>query len=672
MSPLSRRLQSVHAVQPLAVTGNTLAQDSFDRADGSMGTADVGGAWSTYGSPVSWGVTNNMVALSGGVNESAVATLPVSMTEGTVFVDMYLSPGSANTGVCLLASADGSTYLNVQLNESSQYDRIAVSKRKSGTSWLAENSAAGLALDTGYSLAAVVTANDVKVYVDGVNRVNYTFTAQDKLDLTGSYVGLRSWFGPSDDDGGSRWDRFLVTDATSVPQARVPALPRNLTATNAGSGQATVTWQRPGNGGSALTGYVLTSSVGNSYTITDATATSFLATGLTNTGQTFTLKAVNAIGQSASTTSNSVTPSAASVPGAPTNVTASPGDTWASVSWTAPVSDGGSAITSYVVTSSPGNVQGTFNSSLRTGVINGLTNGTAYTFTVKATNAIGSSVSSAPSNSTTPVASGGTASGTKPTAATTGVPAGTTLTTWTGSNTISTSNIVIQDTLFTGQGSIKFTGANVTIQRCRNASGGFIYQGPGPFTIEDSETNGASIGIDAYYRDITTVRITRVHRVSGGSDGIYISNSSVNPYKVYDVVVQDCLMEGFDFTNNPTAHGDGIQIRGIEGLQILNTVFDMGPWQVIPYNGTNYNPKNSAIYMENVNGGCHNILIDTVWLNGGGYTFYVNPNITGNTARHIRMGRDYGYGPINSAAIGVWTMSDNLWEDNNQPIPGMN
>ncbi|WP_460712665.1 hypothetical protein, partial [Nocardioides dilutus] len=41
------------------------------------------------------------------------------------------------------------------------------------------------------------------------------------------------------------------------------------------------------------------------------------------------------------------------VPGAPTGVTATAGDAQAMVSWTAPSSDGGSALTGYTVTSSP-------------------------------------------------------------------------------------------------------------------------------------------------------------------------------------------------------------------------------------------------------------------------------------------------------------------------------
>ena len=87
-------------------------------------------------------------------------------------------------------------------------------------------------------------------------------------------------------------------------------------------------------------------------------------------------------------------------PNAPTNVTASAGNTQAIIIWTASTNNGGSAITSYTVTSSPGGLTATTaNGSTTTATVSGLTNGTAYTFTVLATNVAGSSAASSASNS---------------------------------------------------------------------------------------------------------------------------------------------------------------------------------------------------------------------------------------------------------------------------------
>jgi uncharacterized protein (TIGR02145 family) len=142
----------------------------------------------------------------------------------------------------------------------------------------------------------------------------------------------------------------------------------------------------------------VTSNPGN-FTHTGTTSP-ITVTGLTNgTAYTFTVVATNLNGNGpASAASNSVIPAA--VPGAPTIGIATEGNAQASVAFTAPLNDGGSAITGYTVTSTPGNFTGTGLTSPIT--VTGLTNGTAYTFTVIATNGEGDSPASAASNQVRP------------------------------------------------------------------------------------------------------------------------------------------------------------------------------------------------------------------------------------------------------------------------------
>jgi hypothetical protein len=102
---------------------------------------------------------------------------------------------------------------------------------------------------------------------------------------------------------------------------------------------------------------------------------------------------------------------AGTAPAAPTNILATPGDTTATVSWTAP-NDGNSALTGYTVTAQPGGatitVPRTNNNNTdpaTSATFTGLTPGTAYTFTVTATNVYGASPST---TSTTPMIATGT------------------------------------------------------------------------------------------------------------------------------------------------------------------------------------------------------------------------------------------------------------------------
>jgi Zn-dependent metalloprotease len=91
---------------------------------------------------------------------------------------------------------------------------------------------------------------------------------------------------------------------------------------------------------------------------------------------------------------------APTVPGAPTGVTGMPGNGQVTVSWTPPSNDGGSLITGYEVTGSP---TGSCSTSGATScIVTGLTNGTPYTFTVRATNGVGQGPPSAASGAVIP------------------------------------------------------------------------------------------------------------------------------------------------------------------------------------------------------------------------------------------------------------------------------
>jgi hypothetical protein len=203
----------------------------------------------------------------------------------------------------------------------------------------------------------------------------------------------------------SNEDRLiLIANAGTI---ELPGAPTNVTGV-LGNAQVTVSWSASSFIQFPVTSYVVTSSPGG-FTATTS-GTSAIVTGLTNgTGYTFTVVAINDIGQSpTSAASASVTPVAPlTVPGAPTGVVGVvTGSGTVTITWVAPTSTGGTPITGYSVTPSPTPGTSPISASLLdfTYTFSNLTNGTPYTFTVFATNTQGNSASSTPSSAVTPVA----------------------------------------------------------------------------------------------------------------------------------------------------------------------------------------------------------------------------------------------------------------------------
>ncbi|NDG26016.1 MAG: fibronectin type III domain-containing protein, partial [Proteobacteria bacterium] len=186
--------------------------------------------------------------------------------------------------------------------------------------------------------------------------------------------------------------------SASVTPYTVPGAPTGVSGTS-GNTQVILSWNAPAsNGGALITDYAIHYSTNGTtwipFTDGESTNTTTVVTGLANgTEYTFKVAAINAAGTgSFSSPSLGVTP--ITTPSAPTLVTGTAGDEQVALSWTAPESNGGSAITGYKIEYqlASGGAWTVFSDNTSTATtltVTGLTNNTAYVFRVAAKNLAG-------------------------------------------------------------------------------------------------------------------------------------------------------------------------------------------------------------------------------------------------------------------------------------------
>ena len=175
---------------------------------------------------------------------------------------------------------------------------------------------------------------------------------------------------------------------TAVPGApAAPGVPQNFFAI-AGNEQVTLSWTAPASSGaSAIERYEVSVNSGAWTTAASPCTITELSNGIE---YTFKVRAVNANGNGPeamvkATPSAAAETDVASEPGIPLGFFASVGNGQITLSWTAPANNGGSAIIKYEVSVD----SGTWAAAVSPHKITGLTNGTEYTFRVRAVNTIG-------------------------------------------------------------------------------------------------------------------------------------------------------------------------------------------------------------------------------------------------------------------------------------------
>ena len=173
--------------------------------------------------------------------------------------------------------------------------------------------------------------------------------------------------------------------------ADVPGVPQNLRATST-DGIVFLGWDPPAsNGGAPITGHQVRYVAGSA--VPDDTAWQesghqFNAFGLTNgTEYAFEVRAMNRIGGGPAAT---ITATPGTRPGAPQNPAATPGDGQITVSWETPESDGGAPIIRYEYAQLRGGILEWISVGTDLSVtVGNLTNGTRYSFHIRAVNAVG-------------------------------------------------------------------------------------------------------------------------------------------------------------------------------------------------------------------------------------------------------------------------------------------
>ncbi|MBB1270818.1 S-layer family protein, partial [Shewanella sp. SR44-3] len=330
------------------------------------------------------GVTATIVSVSASSGSSVNVTVSGITGNGTIKLNLNastnISDAAGNAGPAAYTS--GSTH-TVAIPTAPDAPTIGVATAGIGQASVAFSAPAsnGGAAITGYT----VISNP-----DGISAGGNGFTTSP-ITVTGLTNGTAYTFTVT------ATNAIGTSSASGVSNSVIPKVNQTITFVNPGAQNFGTSPTLTATSDSSLT-VSFSSSTPAVCTITSSGTLTFVSTGscTIDTDQSGDIATNAATTVTQSFTVNPV------VPGAPTIGAATAGDGQASVSFTAPTNTGGAAITAYTVTSSPGGFTASGAGSPLT--VTGLTNGTAYTFSVTATNSSGISTASSASNSTTPKA----------------------------------------------------------------------------------------------------------------------------------------------------------------------------------------------------------------------------------------------------------------------------
>ncbi|WP_339833380.1 S-layer homology domain-containing protein [Paenibacillus sp. FSL R7-0272] len=368
--------------------GGTLSYQWYSNSVNSTigGNAIAGATSTTYAAPTtSTGTTYYYVVVTN-TNNGVSGTKTATATSNIATVNVNIAPTHTIAPIAdqTLAALTQGYALGTQ-------ETKTIDVTNTGTSDLSNLSATV----SGIHASDFVITQPSTTLVNGATTSAFTVKAKDGLPA-GTYTATITLSATQMTDV-----TFTVMQVVNMPNA--PENPQNLVAVG-GNGEVTLNWSTV-TGATYYNLYMATdpSQLSNASVVIVNSSTYNAQNLLNGTTYFFTVRAGNSGGLSGESNQANATP--ATVPAAPTNFLAVAGNGEATVTFTAPTENGGSPITGYEVTDSSGNVVTTGAASPI--VITGLTNGTSYTFTVKAINGLGKSTASANSNAVIPQKSSG-------------------------------------------------------------------------------------------------------------------------------------------------------------------------------------------------------------------------------------------------------------------------